>query len=272
MQHIVSVGGGLSSTMELPERVIQRYGRGDNVHFIMARLPNEDPDVWRLTAAVEDWLAIKITYIGHNMTPWDVFFKERMMGSSRIDPCSRILKREALDRWVRDLSLAVGDADVTLNVGITYGEAHRLVAITAGFKRRGWQTSAPLAHDPTVTRDYLMEKCRRLFGFVPRLYEYGFNHNNCSGACVKAGHKEWARLLRFLPDVYDWWEQNEARFQREIGTEATILRDRRGGVTKNYSLRQFREEMQAKWQDMLPGMDPFEGLEESPACAFCTAA
>ncbi len=41
MKHVVSVGGGLSSTMELPERVISAHGR-QNVDLIMCRLPNEE--------------------------------------------------------------------------------------------------------------------------------------------------------------------------------------------------------------------------------------
>lgn len=266
--HVVSVGGGLASTMMLPERVIERYGR-DNTVLVMARLPNEDPDVWRLCDAVEARLGLPIQYIGLDMTPWDIFFRERMMGSSRVDPCSKKLKREVLDRWVRN---HYPGADVVRHVGITYDEVDRFIRFRAAFERQGVRAEALLANDPTLTRAWLMTECERRYGFVPRLYRWGFGHNNCGGACVKAGHKEWARLLYWLPDVYGWWESNEARFRREISTTATILRDRRGGTTAPLTLRTFRERMETRWAGLLPGLDPFEGLDETPACAYCTVA
>lgn len=263
--HIISIGGGLASTWKLPELVIAKHGR-DNVQLIMARLPNEDPDVWRLCNAVENHLGIPIQYIGLDQDPWQIFFRERMMGSSRIDPCSKILKRQVIDRWIRDHC----DPATTIRyIGFTAEEAHRMVDYRAIMNTKGWTVEAPLMDDPTITRESLMAECQTLFGFIPRLYRWGFHHNNCGGACVKAGQKEWARLLRYLPDVYHWWETNEQAFQRQIGTTATILRDRRGGTTKPLSLRDFRLHLQQQWQAELD--DPLAGLEETPPCAFCVA-
>jgi len=265
MKHVISIGGGLSSTMELPERVIAEHGR-DNVDLIMCYLPNEDPDVWKLVEAVEDYNKIKVKLIGFMMTPWDIFFHERMLGNSRVDPCSRILKREYLAVY---MDQHYDKSDTVLSVGITYDEIDRMAAISKNWTRQGWVIDAPLSNDPTITREYLMDKCSRQFGFVPRLYLMGMTHNNCGGACIKAGHAQWARLLWFLPDVYDWWEQNEQRFRIEIG-EYTILTE--GRIKRQLTLHDFRLRMQARWRDMLPGFDPFEGLEETPPCVYCEAA
>jgi len=192
-----------------------------------------------------------------------------MMGSTRIDPCSKILKRQVIDRWCVE---QCDPAHTVRYIGFTFEEAHRMVSMLAVMNRKGWHVEAPLLNDTTLTRDYLFEECRRCFGFLPRLYAFGFSHQNCGGACVKAGHREWARLLRFIPEVYGWWEDNEQEFQQRVGTEATILRDRRGGTAAWLSLRAFRERLQATWQAMLPGMDPFDGLDDTLACAFCAAA
>lgn len=268
MKYVVSVGGGLSSTMVLPRIARAKYGAANCV-YVMAALPNEDPDVWLLVQAVERDLRIKIEHIGLGLTPWDVFHGERMMGSSRVDPCSRILKREVLLKYMTD---HYAPSEATLCVGITYREIDRMVAVEANWRRKGWSVIAPLADDKSLTREGMIAECRARYGFVPRLYDMGFTHNNCGGACVKAGHKEWARLLWFLPDVYEWWEQNERKFRIEVGTTATILRDRKGGTTSPLSLEDFRERMQARWARMLPGIDPFEGLDPTPACAYCEAA
>lgn len=268
MTHVISIGGGLSSTMALPRKVIEQYGR-ENVTCVMARLPNEDPDVWRLVAAVEQDLGLKVEMIGLELTPWDIFFKVGMMGSSRVDPCSRVLKREVLAKYMKE---NYDPANTVLHVGITYHEIDRMGAIRRNWSKSGWQVEAPLSDDITVTRGSLMAECRTRYGFVPRLYEMQFSHNNCGGACIKAGHKEWARLLWWLPDTYEWWETNETKFRKEKPTTATILRDRIGGQSYTLSLTKFRQRMESRWQWLLPGIDPFDGLDPTPACAFCEAA
>jgi hypothetical protein len=265
MRHVISIGGGLSSTMELPERVIAQHGR-DCVDLVMCRLPNEDPDVWRLVEAVEQRLDVEVQMIGLNLTPWDIFFQSRMLGNSRIDPCSRRLKREQL---LLHMTANYDPADTVMHVGITYGEIDRMLAIAANWNKNGWKIDAPLADDKSITRESLMAKSLALFQFIPRLYLMGMSHNNCGGACIKAGQAQWARLLWFLPDVYDWWEVNEAKFRETIG-EYTILSE--GRVKRPMTLREFRLKMQARWRDMLPGFDPFDGLEETPACVSCEAA
>lgn len=170
--------------------------------------------MWRLCDAVHADLGVPITYIGLGKDPWQVFFEERMMGSSRVDPCSRKLKREVLDRWLRE---HCDPAETLVHVGITYHEVDRMIRIRASYELRGFQVAADLADDASVTRKWLMAQCERRYWFVPRLYRWGFSHNNCAGACVKAGQQEWARLLSYLPDVYAWWERNEARLQRKSG-------------------------------------------------------
>jgi len=54
--------------MALPMKVIARYGRA-NVDLIMCRLPNEDPDVWRLVDAVSNLTGLQVQMIGLNKTP-----------------------------------------------------------------------------------------------------------------------------------------------------------------------------------------------------------
>lgn len=125
MKHVISVGGGLSSTMELPERVIAEYGT-QNVDLLMCRLPNEDPDVWRLVAAVEAQLQVEVKMIGLNLTPIDIFFQTKMLGNSRADPCSRILKREFLAGYMND---NYSRSDTVMHIGITHTEIDRIWAM-----------------------------------------------------------------------------------------------------------------------------------------------
>lgn len=271
--HVVSIGGGLTSTLFLPELVVARYGRAA-VTLVMARLPNEDPDVWRLCDAVEAALGVPIQYIGLDQTPWDIFHAQGMMGSSRVDLCSRMLKREVLLAY---MTAHHDPATTVLHLGITADEVERMIAVRANWGRHGWTVDAPLAEGPFLSRAEQMAECDRRFGFVPRLYRYAFGHNNCGGACVKAGHREWARLLYYLPEVYAWWESNEARFQADHQTAATILREWGAGKRPQLSLATFRRRCERWWAGCLPGLDfallpRVQTLDRTPACAYCEAA
>jgi hypothetical protein len=273
MKYVVSVGGGLSSTLALPMRILAEHGR-ENVDFVMCKLPNEDSDVWRLVDAVERTLDISITMIGQLKTPWDIFFElgyiNPVNGHGRADPCSKILKRECFAEYIQQ---HYDQRDTTICLGITAHEySDRWFHIHKNWTKRGWIVEAPLAHDKSITREAMMDDCHHRFGFVPRLYRYGFDHNNCGGACIKAGQAQWARLLYYLPDVYGWWEDNEERFRSEINGEIAILRRTRRGITSPLPLSEFRAELEERWHGRLPDIDPFENLESTAPCVYCESA
>jgi hypothetical protein len=97
---VVMYGGGLTS-YEASRRAIEIYGK-DNVEIWFADTKTEDADLYRFNDDVERLLGIKITYFSQGVDIWGVFKQQRMIGNSRIDPCSKYLKRvplrEALDR------------------------------------------------------------------------------------------------------------------------------------------------------------------------------
>lgn len=64
---------------------------------------------------------------------------------------------------------------------------------------------------------------------LPAMYKLGYNNNNCVG-CVKGGIKYWSRILKDFPEHY--WKM--ASQERKMGV--SILRDRRGGTSKNLYL------------------------------------
>ena len=146
---VVSVGGGLSSTMALPLAVIEKYGK-ENVDLIMCRLPNEDRDVWRLVDAVEQHINKPIKMIGLNKTPWDIFFDlgyiNPVRGRGRADPCSKLLKREYLSAYMRD---NYDPENTTLCLGITAHEySDRWFDINRNWSKQGWKVDAPLSANP----------------------------------------------------------------------------------------------------------------------------
>lgn len=285
MKHVVSIGGGLSSTIELPLAVIDKYG-ADNVDMVIACLGGEHPDLWRLVDSAESLTGKPITRVTYSpyrayladapsvmwWDIWDVFIQQGMMGNSLADPCSRVLKRETLKAYITS---NYDPANTVLHVGITADEIDRMMSIRANWGRAGYKVEALLI-DKTPTNETRSEKAMRLVGWIPEMYGADFSHHNCGGFCVKAGHTQMARFLWHYPEWFEYHAQRELWFQQSHDTTATIMRDRKtvdGKVTSTpLSMYEFAERMHTKWAGRLPGFDPFENLEETPACKWCEAA
>lgn len=297
-RHIVSIGGGVSSTLELPFAVLDRYG-AENVDFVIACLKGESPDLWRMV----DWLeqqtgkqVIRLAWskqqrdIYYNMPRnylinpkswmyadiWDVFFHVGRMGSSLADPCSRLLKRETIKQYVLD---HYDTSTLTMHVGITASEIDRMLAITANWMKVGVRVESLLADAPRIGTS--AERAQSILGWIPNVYEWGSDkaHNNCGGFCIKAGHGHMARFLWYNPDLYAYHERRELEFQLAYDTTATIMRDVKtvNGIreTTSLTLRDFRLRMEAKWGNRLPGFMPFPEIydtDNDTGCKFCDAA
>lgn len=270
MHHVISIGGGIASTWLLVDRVLANYPR-DTIHAVICPVDNEHPDLWRFCDAVSAKYGLPIHRIGESKDIWQIFFETRMMGNPFADPCSRILKREKMATYMKQYP----QTETVLHVGITAGEIDRMMAIRRNWTKQGYHVEADLANEPQLPREKLIAMCQREFGFVPQLYLEGFHHNNCSGFCVKAGKGQMARLLYYHPDIFRYHERMEATHQRFFCHDNTIMRDEfaRGGKrwADPLSLKDFRLRMEMRWRDMLPGFDPFDGLDETPGCRFCEA-
>lgn len=176
-------------------------------------------------------------------TPWDVFRDERFLGNSRADPCSKILKRQALDRW-RAANL---DPEATvLYVGIDWTEEHRFTRVRE--RVAPWHVEAPMCEPPYISKLDMLAALRSAGIEPPRLYGMGFSHNNCGGFCIKAGHAHFANLLRQMPARYAFHEQKERELRAVLG-DVSILNDRAGGGPRRpLTLEAFRERLEAGGQ------------------------
>src|ERR1019366_4527713 len=100
VEHVVMFSGGISS-WAAARRVVERYGTA-RVTLLFADTLIEDHDSYRFLAESAYDLGLPVTRIADGRTPWEVFRDERFLGNSRIDPCSKILKRNLCARWIAD--------------------------------------------------------------------------------------------------------------------------------------------------------------------------
>lgn len=229
----VQISGGGASYVAA-KLALEEYGH-DDVALVFADTRIEDQDLYRFLDDCERRLNHPIIRIAEGRDPWQVFFDEKMMGNSKVDPCSRILKREMLDRWRRDNATA----DCVIIIGFDANEQHRLDRLSAHM---------PNVRAPLIERGIWREQIRQIVEAdglrMPRLYDLRFPHNNCGGFCVKGGFGNFALLLTHFPKRYAEHEAREEAFRAMVGKDVSIMRDRSGADSKPLTMKAFRERHQ----------------------------
>jgi hypothetical protein len=283
MQYVVSVSGGLGS-YEALRRCLEKHGRaqtaavfadvGSVIDAEGNHVSGEDPDLFRFLDEIERHLDFPIHRIRSQKYAdiWDVFFAQRMMGSTQRDPCSRHLKRQVIDEWKR---AHFGQVNVMTVIGLSWLEKDRAREFRAVFGDLCW---FPLCDPPYVINDDIIATLGAVGIAPPRLYARGFSHNNCGGFCVKMGlFQAWLLWSTDLPRFLHH-ESREAEFRAKFArSDVTIFRRSKEPVT----MAQLRESFEAGWQPrqrkdrscascMLPAEDEFAPsqaltLEESAA-------
>lgn len=238
---VVNASGGATS-WGAAVRAVARWG-AENVALLFADTKIEDPDLYRFLRESAALTGARLVEIADGRHPWEVFRDERFIWNSRIDPCSKILKRQLCARWRKENA-----PESVVVLGLDWTEGDRVARSVAAFAKRGVTAWCPMAEPPYRTKDELLAELQALGVRPSALYEEGFAHNNCGGFCVKAGHGQFAHLLRMRPDTYAWHEAQEEETRRLLGKDVTVLRWTDRGEVRPITLREFRERIQAGGQ------------------------
>lgn len=251
MKRLVNFSGGLCSFWSA-KREIETFGK-ENVILLFADTLIEDSDLYDFNRRVEDSLGIQITRLSVGMTPWQLFRKEHLIANNGAPICSIRLKREPLNEWMEsnyELDYCQRNflkPHATVVLGFDWTETHRISNFQA--EHPTWTVSAPMTDAPFWDKCKMLSEARLLGFKSPKLYELGFPHNNCGGACVRAGISHFVHLLKVLPLVYSVWEREEletiAYFITLGVNPLSILKDRRGGKAKMLTLKMLRERVES---------------------------
>lgn len=232
--HIVSYSGGVGSAITA-KMLIDKYGPQD-VKLLFADTKIEDPDLYRFNADIEKLLGLKIDVIAEGRTPWEVFKDEKFLGNSRIDPCSKILKRNFIKRYLKN---NYKPELTNIWIGIDLTESHRLPPVVTR-NRPFIYRSILIEENIMLTTQDKIKWCKHHGIAPPRLYLMGFGHNNCNGFCVKAGLGHFKKLYEQLPEVYLENERQEKLVYQACSKARPFLTKEIAGKKVYLTLEQYR--------------------------------
>jgi len=231
-------------------RIAEKFGTDDLI-LLFSDTKMEDEDLYRFLIEGAGNIGGKLEVIAEGRDPWQVFFDVKFLGNSRIDPCSRILKRQILRKWLKD---NCDPENTVVYIGIDWSEIHRFEKAQKYWAP--WTCEAPLCDPPYVSKSQMLYELEQEGIERPRLYRLGFVHNNCGGMCVKAGQAQFRLLLKTMPKRYAYHEKKEQELQehlkksreaqgKELAEPPTILQKTKDGEQRNYSLKELREDIES---------------------------
>lgn len=239
---VVAYSGGIGSFLSA-YLTVKKYGK-ENVELVFTDTKTEDEDLYRFLDETSKLLGLEIIKIEDGRNVWEVFMDVRYMGNSRIDPCSRLLKRDLFGKWLK--STGRTPESHTLVYGISWEEAHRYEKL----KKRWdpYEVEAPLCTMKVSDVPDVEKLLSEANIAKPRLYGMGFPHNNCGGFCVKSGQKQFEMLYTNMPERYKWHEERQEKLFAKIGKHG-FIRKRVNGELKYLSMKEFRQDVLEKGED-----------------------
>lgn len=194
---------------------LAKYGQTNDVQIVNAFLKEEHEDNRRFASDCEHWFGRHINVLSdqkYGSSIIQVFKRKQFLKGPRGAPCSRALKRDVLNAWMRP-----GDIMV---FGYTMEEEDRL----DDFRERnpGMQVIAPLI-DAGLGKEDCKAMVSRAGIVLPTMYLMGYDNANCIG-CIKGGEGYWRAIREDFPIHFE----AICLLQDEIGPGSWFLRYRSG--------------------------------------------
>jgi hypothetical protein len=231
----VQFSGGVGSALSAIW-VAERFGP-EATTLLIADTKVEDEDLWRFSHDLADFIGVPLTVVEDGRDPWQLFRDVRYLGNDRLALCSRHLKQIPCRAWMEQHAPPETSV-VYVGIEPTKKDRRRTSGIVLNWAP--WRVEFPLLHGPDRPKAELLDELRVLGLRPPRLYDLGFEHNNCGGACVRAGQRQWKHLLHTLPDRFAHAEAHEEAIRAYLHKDVSMLRQQRAGLYYRLTLAELR--------------------------------
>lgn len=208
---IVGFSGGVTSAW-CAGWALRTFPR-DEVVLLFHDTKEEHPDTYRFLDEMARALGKEITNVSDGRSVTELFRDVGYLGNNAQSMCSRILKREQVDKYICDL--ITGGHRVAQVVGFSGNEPDRIARACGRAHNLGIGVRFPLIEE-RVTKQQCADWCLSL-GVKPSAMYCWSDHANCIG-CVKGGRAYWLAVHQHHPDVFE----QRARLEEEFGH--TIIR------------------------------------------------
>ena len=187
---------------------ISGYLAKDVDEYIYIDVANQHPDSMRFIKDCEKLLKKPITILKSQFAT-DVHNAILHYGLIRLvggfAPCTKLLKKDVRKQWEKEHE----DYDLIYVWGMDSNERNRAFRLNNSMSYA--QHEFPLI-DNKLTKADCHAMCKKLGIKRPKMYDLGYNNNNCIG-CVKGGMGYWNKIRKDFPEVFD----KMAKLERIIG-------------------------------------------------------
>lgn len=193
---------------------VEKYGNGVRVIYCDT-MSTEHPDNKRFFDEVQAWIGKPIEVIRSDKYASinDVFEKTRYMAGPAGARCTLEMKKAPRE--------AMQQPDDIHIFGYTFDEQKRAEDFEDREQNRSLQVEWILI-DFEVTKERCLELLAAEGIKLPKMYELGFDHNNCLGCVKSQSPGYWNKVRRLFPQV---WELRRVQ-SRCLGVRlATVYRD-----------------------------------------------
>lgn len=201
-----------------------RNFRREDVVLLWHDTKEEHQDTYRFLKEMAATLGMPITERSDGRSVTELFRDEGFLGNNQNAMCSRVLKVEQGERFVKEIQ-ADGYAVVKV-VGYTAKEPIRVHRALGRALRDNYTVRFPMIEE-RITKQQAADWVRGM-GVAPSAMYCWSGHANCVG-CVKGGRAYWLAVAKHAPDVFE----QRARLEEEFGH--SIIR---GGDREHVTLRQ----------------------------------
>lgn len=240
MTYQISFSGGMGSACT----ALVALEKGLDFNLIFADTLIEDEDLYRFNKDIARACDKEIVHLTDGRTPWDVYVDNKWIGNTRTAHCSTELKTKPVKKWLDENS----KPDDPLVLGMDISESDRVERAAKLWSPR---PVVSLLVEFNVYRGEFDSILARHGVEKPRLYQLGYDHNNCGGYCCKAGLVQFERLLRTNPERYEYHEKEMERAMAAIGpTARPFLRKTYRSDIQYLTLKDFREEVEERTMEL----------------------
>lgn len=237
MKHIVQFSGGAASAY-VAWLVSQKHGVKNTV-LLFHDPKTEHEDNARFRKQVSDYVGVPITEVSDGRDLWQLIDDERCLPSSFIPFCTRILKAEQCEKYIKALT-----DDFILYNGLGVNEWRRVQRAIARAASLGRELRCPLV-DLRITDAEVKRIIREEWRIcLPKAYQT-VEHANCI-PCFKAGKGHWFRVWKHHRESFD----KAVEYEEKIG-HTVFKGEPLTGLAEKWEAEPETEEL---WLETMPCM------------------